>query len=91
MVDDTAIICVGKKEIRILDFAFFGCFRNLDKSVTLSLPWRGVWRSKGVDEEPLEPVHHMEAYRKVLKYFDELSMNCQTAINCKQVKTRRFP
>jgi len=48
----------------------------------LSLPWRSVWRSKGVDEEPLEPVHHMEAYREVLKYFVQLSMNCQAAIEC---------
>jgi hypothetical protein len=47
--------------------------------VTLSLPWRSVWRSKGVDEEPLEPARHMEAYKEVLKYFEELSINCHTA------------
>jgi len=40
-----------------------------------------VWRSKGVDEEPLEPVHHMEVYTEVLKYFHQLSVDCQAAVN----------
>ena len=51
------------------NFGSFKLFGNTTKSVTLSLPWRSVWRSKGVDEEPLEPVRHMEVYREVLKYF----------------------
>jgi F-box-like len=57
------------------NFGSFGLFENTTKRVTLSLPWRSVWRSKGVDEEPLQPVGHMEVYREVLKYFYEL-MNC---------------
>jgi hypothetical protein len=34
-----------------------------------------VWRSKGVDEEPLKT----KTYRKVLKYFNELGMNSRKA------------
>jgi hypothetical protein len=56
--------------------------------VTLSLPWRSVWRSKGVDEEPLEPAHHMEAYAEVLKYFHQLNMNCQKAMKMYPIKYR---
>ena len=48
--------------------------------MTLSLPWRGVWRSNGVDEEPLKPARHMEVYTKVLTYFHQLSMGCQAPI-----------
>ena len=80
-MDETAIICEGKSKFRILDFDFLEYFRNEAKSVILSLPWRSVWRSKGVDEEPLEPARHMEVYREVLKFFEELSMNCQNAID----------
>jgi hypothetical protein len=79
-VSETEILCMGYSEIDRLDFGSFECFRNAAKSVTLSLPWRSVWRSKGVDEEPLEPGRHMEVYREVLKYFEKLSMNCRTAI-----------
>jgi F-box-like len=79
-IDETAIICQKGNAITMLDFGFFQYFRAEAKSVTLSLPWRSVWRSKGVDEEPLQPVRHMEVYKEVLKYFNELSMNCQTAI-----------
>ena len=68
-------------DINKLDFSSFE-LRNEAKSVTLSLPWRSVWRSKGVDEEPVEPGRHMEAYREVLTYFEELNKNCQTAIEC---------
>ena len=58
-VDETRITCKRRKgaydsEIIRLDFGSFDYFRNSTKSVTLSLPWRGVWRSKGVDEECLE-------------------------------------
>jgi hypothetical protein len=63
-----------------LNFGSFELFHNETKSVTLSLPWRGVWRSKGVDEEPLEPVRHMEAYKEVLKYFHRLSTDSRAAI-----------
>ena len=63
-----------------LNFGSLECFRNEAKSVTLSSPWRSVWRSKGVDEEPLKPARHMEVYKEVVKYFHQLSMNCQTAI-----------
>jgi hypothetical protein len=77
---ETEIFSQGGATIRILDFNSFNVFRNEAKSVNLSLPWRGVWRSKGVDEEPLKSVHHMEVYRQVLKYFEELIMNCHTTI-----------
>jgi hypothetical protein len=80
MMDESEIFCFDNTEINIFNFGSLECFRNEANSVILSLPWRSVWRSKGVDEEPLEPVHHMEVYREVLKYFDELSMNCRTAI-----------
>jgi F-box-like len=80
MMDESKIFSLNFNKINIYNFGSFACFRNESKSVTLSLPWRSVWRSKGVDEEPLEPVHHMEAYREVLKYFYELDMNCRTAI-----------
>jgi F-box-like len=79
-MDETVIICENREKIRILDFGSFDCFRNAANSVILSLPWRGVWRSKGVDEEPLEPVHHMEAYSEVLKYFHQLTLDCRAAI-----------
>ena len=80
MMDDLEIFCFDKTEINIFNFGPLKCFRNEAHSVILSLPWRSVWRSKGVDEEPLEPVLHVEAYREVLKYFHELAMNCKTAI-----------
>ena len=80
VVSETEIFCIKDADICILNFSPFGLFGNAAKTVTLSLPWRSVWRSKGVDEEPLEPVHHMEVYREVLKYFDKLSANCQSAI-----------
>ena len=82
LMDETAILCDEQraKAFKILDFGSLEIFRNVAKSVTLSLPWRSVWRSKGVDEEPLEPVCHIEVYREVLKYLHELSLNCQTAI-----------
>ena len=89
---DTSFIEMGESKIflpdgmTIFNFGSFPCFRNEAKSVTLSLPWRGVWRSKGVDEEPLEPVHHMQVYNEVLKYFADLSMNCQTAIKTYSLK-----
>jgi F-box-like len=80
-VDETEIfICDYNNVMQRLNFGSFECFQNATKSVTLSLPWRSVWRSKGVDEEPLEPVHHMEVYTEVLKYFQQLSMDCQAAI-----------
>ena len=81
LMDETAIICEGKSKFRILDFDFLEYFRNEAKSVILSLPWRSVWRMKGVEEEPLEPVHHMEVYREVLEYYHELSANCQKVID----------
>jgi hypothetical protein len=81
-VTETEIFSQGGHTIRILDFSSFSVFQNEAKSVTLSLPWRSVWRSKGVDEEPLQPARHMGVYKEVLKYFHELSMNCQTAIKC---------
>jgi len=80
LMDETAIICENEEEIRILDFGSFECFRNEAKSVTLSLPWRSVWRSLGVDEESLEPLHHMEIYSIILRCFHQLSINCQKAI-----------
>ena len=81
-VTETEIFCQEMSmDINKLDFSSFE-LRNEAKSVTLSLPWRSVWRSKGVDEEPVEPGRHMEAYREVLTYFEELNRNCQTAIEC---------
>jgi F-box-like len=85
VVTETEIFCYVREKIEKLDFSSFVLLHNEAKSVPLSLPWRSVWRSKGVDEEPLEPVRHMEVYREVLHYFDELSMNCQTAIECHAV------
>ena len=79
MMEEREIFCFNRDKLNIFNFGSFERFRNEAKSVTLSLPWRGVWRSKGVDEEPLEPLHHMKVYKEVLKYFNELSMNCQTA------------
>jgi len=79
-MDEIKIFHSGILEMTIFNFGSFACLPYESKSVILSLPWRSVWRSKGVDEEPLEPVHHMEAYREVLKYFGKLSMNCQSAI-----------
>jgi len=73
-----------------LNFCSFGLSGNVAKSVTLSLPWRSVWRSKGVDEEPLEPVRHMEVYIEILKYFHQLSMDCQTAIEACPVGDLNF-
>ena len=81
-VTETEIFIQDWETMRILDFRSFNVFQNEASFVTLSLPWGGVWRRKGVDEEPLEPVHHMEVYRKVLKYFHGLSVNCQSAIKC---------
>ena len=78
-MDETLLICAYFHEIRLLDFGSFEYFQNAAKSVTLSLPWRSVWRSKGVDEEPLEPARHMEVYKEVLQYFHQLTINCQTA------------
>ena len=82
MVSETEVFIIGTWEIHRFDFGSFECFRNEAKSVTLSLPWRSVWRSKGVDEEPLEPARHIEVYKEVLEYFHQLDMNCQTAIKC---------
>jgi hypothetical protein len=79
-MDEIKIFHSGIHGMAIFNFGSFACLPYESKSVILSLPWRSVWRSKGVDEEPLEPVHHMEAYREVLKYFGELSMNCQSAM-----------
>ena len=84
-VDEGAIMYGERNQIRILDFSFLEYFRNATNSSTLSLPWRSVWRSKGVDEEPLKPARHMEVYTEVLKYFHQLSMDCQTAIDSYQV------
>ena len=88
MMDESKIFCLNFTEINIINFGSFACFRNESKSVTLSSPWRSVWRSKGVDEEPLEPVHHMEAYRKVLKYFHQLNMNCLKALKTYPIENR---
>ena len=85
MMDESEIFCFGGAQINIFNFGSLESFRNEAKSVTLSLPWRSVWRSKGVDEEPLEPVHHMEVYTEVLKYFHELTMNCQTASKTRSI------
>jgi hypothetical protein len=80
-VDETDIFIADTENgVQRLNFGSFDCFRNATNSVTLSLPWRSVWRSKGVDEEPLEPGRHMKVYKEVLKYFNELCMNCQAAI-----------
>ena len=57
---ETEIFSQEWNKIRILDFSSLNVFCNAAKSVTLSLPWRSVWRSKEVDEEPLEPARHME-------------------------------
>ena len=80
VVTETEIFIWGTNKITILDFSSMDVFRNATNSVTLSSPWRSVWWSKGVDEEPLEPARHMEAYKTVLKYFHQLSMNCQKAV-----------
>ena len=82
MVSETEVFIIGTWEIHRFDFGSFECFRNEAKSVTLSLPWRSVWRSKGVDEEPLEPARHMEVYKEVLQYFHQLTTNYRTAIKC---------
>jgi F-box-like len=82
VVTETEILCRDLEKIQTLDFGFFELFRNEAKTVTLSLPWRSVWRSKGADEEPLEPAHHMEVYAEVLKYFHQLDMNCKMALKC---------
>jgi hypothetical protein len=65
--------------MHLLDFGSFKLFRNAAKSVTLSSPWRSVWRSKRVGEEPLQPLRHMKVYKEVLHYFHQLSINCKTA------------
>jgi hypothetical protein len=80
MMNESKIFWLGGSEMNIYNFSSLDCFRNAANSVILSLPWRGVWRSKGVDEEPLEPARHIEVYKEVLKYFHQLSMNCRTAI-----------
>jgi F-box-like len=80
MVNESEIFCINDEGIISLNFSRVGLFGNAARSLTLSLPWRDVWRSKGVDEEPLEPVRHMEVYMEVLKYFHQLSANCQAAI-----------
>jgi F-box-like len=80
VMDETLLICYDWNTIHLLDFGSFEHFQNAANSVTLSSPWRSVWRSKGVDEEPLKPVLHMKVYKEVLKYFHELSMNCRKAI-----------
>ena len=86
-VTETEILYLAWNTITILDFSSIHVFRNATNSVVLSLPWRSVWRRKGVDEEPLEPARHMEAYRKVLKYFDELSMNIFIGYSRKAIET----
>ena len=85
MMNESEIFCFDGAETNRFNFGSLECFRNAAKSVTLSLPWRSVWRSKGVDEEPLEPAHHMEVYKEVLKYFEELSLNCRTAITTRSI------
>jgi len=80
VVTETEILSLGENTFKILDFSSLDVFQNATNSVTLSSPWRSVWRSKGVDEEPLEPGHHREVYKEVLKYFNELRMDCQAAI-----------
>ena len=62
MVSENEIFVINNAKICKIDFGSFDYFQNEAKSVTLSLPWRSVWRSKGVDEEPLEPARHMEVY-----------------------------
>jgi hypothetical protein len=80
-VDETEIFLTEYENvIHRFNFGSFEYFRNEAKSVTLSSPWRSVWRSKGIDEEPLEPARHMEVYTQVLKYFHQLSMDCQAVI-----------
>jgi F-box-like len=80
ILSETEIFCITSGSVCRLNFSPFGLFGKAAKSMALSSPWRSVWRSKGVDEEPLEPVRHMEVYMEVLKYFDELGGNCQAAI-----------
>jgi hypothetical protein len=82
VVTETEIFCREWNKIRILDFSSVEVLKNETNSATLSMPWRSVWRSKGVDEEPLIPALHLEVYKEVLEYFDELSMNCQKAVKC---------
>jgi F-box-like len=79
-VDETEIFLADYNVMHRLDFRSFEGFRNEAKSVTLSLPWRSVWRSKGVDEEPLKPARHIEVYAEVVQYFHQLDMDCQAAI-----------
>ena len=69
-VDETEIFLGDFHNVmQRLDFGSFEYFRNVAKSATLSWPWRRVWWSKGVDEEPLEPVHRIEVYKEVVKLF----------------------
>ena len=63
VMDESRILCHSFKEMNMLNSGSFSYSWNESKSVTLSLPWRSVWRNKGFDEEPLETVHHMKAYR----------------------------
>jgi len=51
MVTETEIFGWSFQKIGILDFSSFNVLKNATNSVTLSLPWRSVWRSIGVDEE----------------------------------------
>ena len=81
-MNETEFLISGSSEMIIFKFGSLLSLRNAAKPVTLSLPWRSVWRSKGVDEEPLEPARHIEVYKEVLEYFHQLDMNCQTAIKC---------
>jgi F-box-like len=79
-MDDTEIFFAYDNVMHRFDFRSFEGFRNEANSVTLSSPWRSVWRSKGVDEETLELALHMDVYREVVKYFQQLTMDCQAAI-----------
>ena len=87
-MDETLLICAHPDKTFVLDFGSFELFGNEAKSVTLSLPWRSVWRSKGVDEEPLEPLHHIETYAEVVKYFHQLNMNCHKAMKTYPIEFR---
>jgi F-box-like len=44
-MDETLLICANPNNTFVLDFGSFELFGNEAKSVTLSLPWRSVWRA----------------------------------------------
>ena len=78
IVDDTQIIF--PEAGRILDFGFFERFRNAPKRWASFLLWRNVWRAMGVHEHPVDPAHHMEEYRIVIDYFQQLDTNYHTSL-----------